>query len=354
MFNSLGNILRLTTFGESHGVAIGGVLDGFPAGIELNFDEVKKQLERRKTGQSSLTTSRKEDDDVEFLSGVYEGKSTGHSIGFLVRNMNQKSEDYTHLENIYRPSHADFTYQEKYGIRDIRGGGRASARETTNWVIAGSLAKQIIPNIQISSFVSSVENVDYHYDENISDLSKIESNFIRCPDPEKAKEMIAAIEKAKADGDSVGGTITCVVKNMPIGLGEPIFHKLEAELAKAMLTINACKGFEIGSGFNGTRMRGSQHNDSWTQDKTTKTNHSGGIQGGISNGMDLIFRLAFKPTSTIMQTQTTINDKNELVLLEGKGRHDPCVLPRAVPIVDALTAFMLADMVLLSKIRANF
>lgn len=354
MYNSLGNLLRLTTFGESHGLAIGGVLDGFPAGVVLNVDEVKKQLERRKTGQSSLTTSRKEEDEVELLSGIYDGKTTGHSIGFLVRNTNQKSEDYTHLENVYRPSHADFTYQEKYGIRDVRGGGRASARETTNWVIGGSIAKQLIPDIQISSFVSSVEHVDYLYDENSTDLSKIDSNFIRCPDAEKAQEMIAAIEKAKADGDSVGGTITCVVKNMPIGLGEPIFHKLEAELARAMLTINACKGFEIGSGFSGSRMRGSLHNDSWQEDRTTKTNHSGGIQGGISNGMDLVFRLAFKPTSTIMQAQTTINNKNEIVQLEGKGRHDPCVLPRAVPIVDALTAFVLADMVLLSKTRANF
>lgn len=354
MFNSLGNILRLTTFGESHGVAIGGVFDGFPAGVVLDFDEVEKQLARRKTGQSSLTTSRKEDDEVEFLSGIYEGKSTGHSIGFIVRNTNQNSMDYAHLEHVYRPSHADFTYQEKYGIRDARGGGRASARETTNWVIAGALAKQLIPEIQISSFVSSVEHVDFHYDENSTDLSQTDSNHIRCPDTDKAKEMMAAIEKAKMEGDSVGGTITCVVKNMPIGLGEPIFNKLEAELAKAMLTINACKGFEIGSGFSGSRMRGSVHNDSWQQDRTTKTNRSGGIQGGISNGMDLIFRLAFKPTSTIMQTQTTINDKNEFVELEGKGRHDPCVLPRAVPIVDALTAFVLADMFLLSKIRTNF
>ena len=351
MYNSIGNLLRLTTFGESHGVAIGGVLDGFPAGVEFNFDEIKKQLERRKTGQSSLTTSRKEDDKVEFLSGIYNGKSTGHSIGFLVRNTNQKSEDYAHLENVYRPSHADFTYQEKYGIRDIRGGGRASARETTNWVIAGTLAKQLIPAIQISSFVSSVEHIDYLYDVSSTDLSKIDSNFLRCPDAEKAKEMIDVIEKAKADGDSVGGMITCVVKNMPIGIGEPIFHKLEAELAKAMLTINACKGFEIGSGFKGSRMRGSQHNDRWQEDRTTKTNHSGGIQGGISNGMDLVFRLAFKPTSTLMQKQMTINDKNEEVELEGKGRHDPCVLPRAVPIVDALTALVMADMVLLSKIR---
>jgi chorismate synthase len=354
MYNSLGNILRLTTFGESHGVAIGGVLDGFPAGVVLDFEEVKKQLSRRKTGQSSLTTSRKEDDEVEFLSGIYEGKSTGHSIGFIVRNTNQNSKDYAHLEHVYRPSHADFTYQEKYGIRDARGGGRASARETTNWVIAGALAKRLIPDIQICSFVSSVEHVDFHYDENSTDLSQTDSNHIRCPDADKANEMMAAIEKAKMEGDSVGGIITCVVKNMPIGMGEPIFHKLEAELAKAMLTINACKGFEIGSGFSGSRMRGSGHNDSWLQDRTTKTNHSGGIQGGISNGMDLVFRLAFKPTSTIMQTQTTINDKNEVVELEGKGRHDPCVLPRAVPIVDALTAFVLADMFLLSKTRANF
>jgi chorismate synthase len=354
MFNTFGNILRLTTFGESHGSAIGGVLDGLPSGLALNFDEVYKQLARRKTGQSNLTTSRKEDDDVEFLSGIYNGKTTGHSIGFIVRNTNQKSEDYSHLEGVYRPSHADFTYQEKYGIRDARGGGRASARETTNWVIGGTIAKQLIPDIQISSFVSSVENIIYNYEEHSTELTQIESNSIRCPDNDKAKEMIAAIEKAKADGDSVGGTITCIVKNMPIGLGEPIFHKLEAELAKAMLSINACKGFEIGSGFEGSKMRGSAHNDSWQEDKKTITNHSGGIQGGISNGMDLVFRLAFKPTSTIMQTQTTINTENEVVNLEGKGRHDPCVLPRAVPIVDALTAFVLADMFLMSKTRANF
>jgi chorismate synthase len=354
MFNTFGNILRLTTFGESHGSAIGGVLDGLPAGLALNFDEVYKQLARRKTGQSNLTTSRKEDDEVEFLSGIYNGKTTGHSIGFIVRNTNQKSEDYSHLEGVYRPSHADFTYQEKYGIRDARGGGRASARETTNWVIGGTIAKQLIPDIQISSFVSSVENIIYNYEEHSTELTQIESNSIRCPDNDKAKEMIAAIEKAKADGDSVGGTITCIVKNMPIGLGEPIFHKLEAELAKAMLGINACKGFEIGSGFEGASMRGSAHNDIWLERGKTATNHSGGVQGGISNGMDLVFRLAFKPTSTIMQTQTTINTENEVVNLEGKGRHDPCVLPRAVPIVDALTAFVLADMFLMSKTRANF
>ncbi len=351
MYNSLGNILRLTTFGESHGAAIGGVLDGFPAGVELNFDEVEKQLARRKTGQSSLTTSRQEEDKVELLSGIKDGISTGHSIGFLVRNTNQKSDDYSHLEDVFRPSHADFTYQEKYGIRDVRGGGRASARETTNWVIGGTLAKQLIPNIQISSFVSSVEQVIYNYDPHSTDLTQIDSNSVRCPDNEKAKEMIAAIEKAKADGDSVGGTITCVIKNMPIGLGEPIFHKLEAELAKAMLTINACKGFEIGSGFTGASMRGSVHNDIWLEKGKTATNHSGGIQGGISNGMDILFRLAFKPTSTIMQNQATINTKDESITLEGKGRHDPCVLPRAVPIVDALAAFVLADMFLLSKIR---
>lgn len=351
MYNSLGNILRLTTFGESHGAAIGGVLDGFPAGVELNFDEVEKQLARRKTGQSSLTTSRQEEDKVELLSGIKDGISTGHSIGFLVRNTNQKSEDYSHLEDVFRPSHADFTYQEKYGIRDVRGGGRASARETTNWVIGGTLAKQLIPNIQISSFVSSVEQVIYNYDPHSTDLTQIDSNSVRCPDNEKAKEMIAAIEKAKADGDSVGGTITCVIKNMPIGLGEPIFHKLEAELAKAMLTINACKGFEIGSGFTGASMRGSVHNDIWLEKGKTATNHSGGIQGGISNGMDIVFRLAFKPTSTIMQNQATINTKDKSITLEGKGRHDPCVLPRAVPIVDALAAFVLADMFLLSKIR---
>lgn len=354
MFNSLGNILRLTTFGESHGVAIGGILDGFPAGVTLNVSAVDKQLLRRKTGQSSLTTSRQENDQVEFLSGIKNTQSTGHSIGFLVRNSDPKSEDYTHLEKVFRPSHADFTYQEKYGLRDVRGGGRASARETTNWVIAGTLAKQLIPDIQISSFVSSVEYVIYPYDENTTQLEHIDSTPIRCPDMEKAEAMMRIIEQAKSEGDSVGGTITCVVRNLPVGLGEPIFHKLEAELAKAMLSINACKGFEIGSGFSGTTMKGSQHNDLWLENRKTETNYSGGIQGGISNGMELVFRLAFKPTSTIMQTQKTIDENNSTVFLEGKGRHDPCVLPRAVPIVDALTAFVLADMYLLSKIRTNY
>jgi len=351
MFNSLGHILRLTTFGESHGKAIGGILDGFPAGVELDFEEIQKQLARRKPGQSNLTTTRKEADEVEFLSGIYNGKTTGQSIGFLIKNRDQRSEDYIHIENVYRPSHADFTYQEKYDIRDPRGGGRASARETTNWVVAGSLARQLIPDIQISSFVSSVEHINYDYDESQTDLTRIDSNVVRCPDTAKAEEMISAIEKAKAEGDSVGGTITCVVKNMPIGLGEPIFHKLEAELARAMLTINACRGFELGSGFGGTKMRGSAHNDQWLENKKTKTNHSGGIQGGISNGMELVFRLAFKPTSTIMQSQKTINHNLESITFEGKGRHDPCVLPRAVPIIDALTALVLADMFLLSKVR---
>lgn len=351
MFNSFGNILRLTTFGESHGKAIGGILDGFPAGVMLDFESVTKQLSRRKPGQSELTTSRKEEDTVEFMSGIKNNMSTGHSIGFMVRNMHQNSKDYTHLENVFRPSHADFTYQEKYGIRQIEGGGRASARETANWVIAGTLAKNLIPNIQITSFVSSVENIEYSYDEHTTDLSLVDTNSIRCPHSEKAYEMIRSIEEAKLSGDSLGGTITCVVRNMPIGIGEPIFHKLEAELARAMLTINACRGFELGSGFGGTKMRGSAHNDQWLENKKTKTNHSGGIQGGISNGMELVFRLAFKPTSTIMQSQKTINHNSESITIEGKGRHDPCVLPRAVPIVDALTTFVLADMFLLSKVR---
>lgn len=351
MFNSFGTILRLTTFGESHGEAIGGIIDGYPAGVPIDLEYIQKQLARRKTGQSSITTSRMEEDNVEFLSGIHKGISTGHSIGFMIKNQNQNSKDYQHLTNVYRPSHADFTYDEKYGIRDPRGGGRASARETTNWVVAGALASQLLSGIQITSFVSSVEHISSPYDVEKTDLSLIESNIIRCPDSTKAAEMIAAIEKAREEGDSVGGTITCVIKNVPIGLGEPIFHKLEAELARAMLSINASKGFEIGSGFTGTQMRGSLHNDIWTQDKKTRTNYSGGIQGGISNGMDIVFRVAFKPTSTIMQSQTTINDQNEIITLEGKGRHDPCVLPRAVPIVDMLTAWVIADIILLSKIR---
>lgn len=349
MFNTLGNILKLTTYGESHGECIGGILDGFPAGVEIDVNYIQLQLNRRKPGQSSITTSRSEADELKILSGVKNGKSTGHSIGFQLMNTNQKSEDYQDLSQVYRPSHADYTYDKKYGIREERGGGRSSARETANWVVAGALAKHLIPDIEIYSYVHSIGNLALS--NQVLDFHNIEKTLVRCPDLSLANQMIELIEKTKSDGDSLGGVIRCVVQNMPIGLGEPIFHKLEAELAKAMLSINACKGFEIGSGFEGTKQKGSEQNDTWLESGKTKTNNSGGIQGGISNGMDLDFKLAFKPTSTILKSQETINTENQNVNLEVKGRHDPCVLPRAVPIVDMLTSFVLADMMQLNQLR---
>lgn len=349
MFNTLGNILKLTTYGESHGECIGGILDGFPAGVEIDINYIQLQLNRRKPGQSSITTSRTEADELKILSGVKNGKSTGHSIGFQLMNTNQKSEDYQDLSQIYRPSHSDFTYDKKYGIREERGGGRSSARETANWVVAGALAKHLIPDLEINSYVHSIGNLAIS--NQVLDFKNTEKTIVRCPDLSLANQMIELIEKTKSEGDSLGGVIHCVVQNMPIGLGEPIFHKLEAELAKAMLSINACKGFEIGSGFEGTKQKGSEQNDNWLEFGKTKTNNSGGIQGGISNGMDLDFKLAFKPTSTILKSQETINTENQKVNLEVKGRHDPCVLPRAVPIVDMLTSFVLADMLLLNQLR---
>ncbi|WP_233899738.1 chorismate synthase [Tenacibaculum piscium] len=351
MFNSFGNILKVTTFGESHGTAIGGVIDGFPAGMEVDFEAIQQELDRRKPGQSKIVTQRKEPDTVEFLSGIFEGKTTGTSIGFMIKNTNQKSKDYNHNTNIYRPSHADYTYDKKYGIRDYRGGGRTSARETANWVVAGALAKQLIKHITIDAFTSSVGDIfiDKPYQE--LDFSKIESNIVRCPDEKSAEIMIAKIHEIRKAGDTIGGTITCVIQNMPVGLGEPIFHKLHAELGKAMLSINAVKGFEFGSGFCGAKMKGSEHNDVFNQDGTTESNLSGGIQGGISNGMDVYFRVAFKPVATIMTNQQTINSDGELTEIQGKGRHDPCVVPRAVPIVEALAALVLADFYLIDKMR---
>ncbi len=351
MYNSFGNLLKLTTFGESHGAAIGGIIDGFPAGMHVNFKAVQKELDRRKPGQSNIVTQRKEPDAVEFLSGIFEGKTTGTSISFVIKNTNQKSDDYSHNTNVYRPSHADFTYDKKYGNRDYRGGGRTSARETANWVVAGALAKQLISHININAFTSSVGNifVDKPYQE--LDFSKTESNIVRCPDEASAEKMITKIKEVRKEGDTIGGTITCVVQNAPVGLGEPIFHKLHSELAKAMMSINAVKGFEFGSGFCGSKMKGSEHNDIFNTDRTTKTNLSGGIQGGISNGMDIYFRVAFKPVATIMQNQPTINSKGKATEIKGKGRHDPCVVPRAVPIVEALTALVLADFYLIDKIR---
>lgn len=351
MFGGLGNFLNLSTFGESHGEAYGGILTNFPAGVVLDLDKVQNQLDRRKPGQSKIVTQRKESDKVKFLSGIFEGKTTGTPIGFIVENTNQYSKDYEHISNAYRPSHADFTYDKKYGFRDHRGGGRSSARETLNWVVAGALAKHLIPEIKIRAYVSSVGEIscEKSYDE--LDLSQIENNIIRCPDEPTAKKMIKKINEVKKIGDTIGGTITCIIKNCPIGLGEPIFNKLQAELAKAMLSINACKGFEYGSGFSGTKLLGSEHNDMFNSDGSTKTNHSGGIQGGISNGMDIYFKVAFKPVATLLHPQESIDKLGNIIQMEGKGRHDPCVLPRAVPIVEALSAFILADMYLINKMR---
>ena len=349
---SLGNFLTLSTFGESHGLAYGGIINNFPAGIQLDLVEVQHQLDRRKPGQSSIVTQRKESDTVQFLSGIFEGKSTGTSIGFLVPNENQKSKDYDHIKDQFRPSHADFTYDQKFGIRDYRGGGKSSARETLNWVIAGSLAKQLLPNnVEINAYVSSVGEIFCEKPYQDLDFSKIDSNDVRCPDTETAEKMISKIKEIKKEGNTIGGTITCVIKNLPIGIGEPVFGKLQAELAKAMLNINACKGFEYGSGFCGAKMTGKEHNDLFNPDFSTKSNLSGGIQGGISNGMDIYFRVAFKPVATLLRPQESVDKNGNSVIVEGKGRHDPCVLPRAAPIVENLTAFVVADLFLINKIR---
>ena len=351
MFGTLGNYLTFSSFGESHGEAYGGILTNFPAGVKIDFDEIQHQLSRRKPGQSAIVTQRKEADEVRFLSGIFEGKTTGMPLGFLVENENQKTKDYEHLARAYRPSHADYTYDQKFGFRDYRGGGRSSARETLNWVVAGTLAKHLLPQVEIYSYVSSVGEISCTKSYQELDFSKIDENEVRCPDETTAKFMIERIEQARKKGDTVGGTITCVIKNAPKGLGEPVFNKLHAELGKAMLGINACKGFEYGTGFEGAKMSGSAQNDIFNADGTTKTNHSGGIQGGISNGMDIYFRVAFKPVSTLMMPQESIDNVGNIIKLEGKGRHDPCVLPRAVPVVDALSVFVLADMYLIDKQR---
>ena len=351
--NSFGKIFKLTTFGESHGLAIGGIIDGCPAGITIDFDAIKKEMSRRKPGQSAIVTQRKESDEVKFLSGIFEGKTTGTPIGFLIENTDQKSKDYDHIKNIYRPSHADFTYDKKYGFRDYRGGGRSSARETTCRVVAGAIAKQVLPEIKINAFVSSVGEIFIDKPYQDLDFTKIESNAVRCPDEATATKMEALIKETRKQGDTVGGTITCVLKNVPIGLGEPVFDKLHAELGKAMLSINAVKGFEYGSGFCGAKMKGSEHNDIFNTDGTTQSNLSGGIQGGISNGMDIYFRVAFKPVATIMQKQETIDDKGNKAFAEGKGRHDPCVVPRAVPIVEAMAALVMTDFYLLDKVSKS-
>lgn len=348
--NTFGKLFKLITFGESHGEALGGIIEGCPSGIELDFDAIKLEMARRKPGQSAIVSQRKEEDDVQFLSGIFEGKTTGTSIGFLIPNTNQKSDDYSDIKNTYRPSHADYVYEKKYGIRDYRGGGRSSARETASRVVAGAIAKQIITTIKINAFVSSVGDIYLNKPYQDLDFSKIDSNPVRCPDPETATKMEELIRIVKKEGDTIGGTITCVLQNVPIGLGEPVFDKLHADLGKAMLSINAVKGFEYGSGFCGSQMKGSEHNDLYHSDGSTKTNLSGGIQGGISNGMDIYFRVAFKPVATLIQKQEVLDNQGNILELQGKGRHDPCVLPRAVPIVEAMAALVLADFYLINKI----
>jgi len=341
--NTFGNNFTLTTFGESHGEAIGGVIDGCPAGLSIDLDLIQSELDRRKPGQSKIVTQRKESDKVHFFSGIYNSKTTGTPIGFMIPNENNKSVDYDHIKDVFRPSHADYTYHKKYGNRDFRGGGRSSARETACRVVGGAIAKQIINPISIQAFVSSVGNISVssHYTDLNLDLS--ESNDVRCPDLEVAIQMETLIKEVKKKGDTVGGIITCVIKNVPIGIGNPVFDRLEAQLAKAMLSINACKGFEFGSGFEGTKMFGSDHNDYFNSDGTTKTNFSGGIQGGISNGMDIYFRVAFKPVATLLKSQPMLTISGEIIEVAGRGRHDACVVPRAVPIVEAMTALVLAD-----------
>lgn len=349
--NQLGKLLTLTTFGESHAEAYGGIITNFPAGMEVDFSAIQSELDRRKPGQSAIVTQRKEADEVRFLSGIFEGKTTGTPIGFIVENQNQRSKDYDHISQAYRPSHADFTYDQKFGFRDYRGGGKSSARETLNWVVAGALAKQLLPQVEISAYVSSVGDIFCEKPYQDLDFSKTENNIVRCPDEETAERMIQKIKEIKKEGNTIGGTITCVARNVPVGLGEPVFSKLQAELAHAMLNINACKGFEYGSGFCGAKMTGKEHNDLFNKDFSTKTNLSGGIQGGISNGMDIYFRVAFKPVATLLQPQESVDKEGNPLALEGRGRHDPCVVPRAVPIVEALTAFVLADMFLINKTR---
>ena len=348
--NTFGNFFKLTTFGESHGEAIGGVIDGCPAGVSIDLDAIENQMMRRRPGQSAIVTQRKEADTVRFLSGIFEGKTTGSPIGFIIENTNQKSADYTHIKDSYRPSHADYTFDKKYGHRDYRGGGRSSARETACRVAAGAIASQLLGAIAITGYVSSVGDLTLEKPYQKLDFNTVDSNVVRCPDAEMASKMIAKIKEVKKQGDTIGGIITCVIQNVPVGLGEPVFDKLHAQLGKAMLSINAVKGFEFGSGFKGATMNGSEHNDLFNQDGTTKSNLSGGVQGGISNGMDIYFRVAFKPVATIMQKQQTINSKGEKVEMQGKGRHDPCVVPRAVPIVEAMAALTIADFWLANKL----
>lgn len=352
--NTIGKIFRVTTFGESHGMAIGGVIDGMPAGIEINLDKVQYELNRRRPGQSSIVTPRDEKDQVKILSGIFEGKTTGCPIGFIVENTNQHSSDYENIRNTFRPSHADFTYTSKYGIRDYRGGGRSSARETISRVVAGAIARQALEQIgiQIYAYTSQVGNIALDNDYKKYDCSLIETNDVRCPDAEVAKKMHNLISEVKNDGDTIGGVITGVIKNCPIGLGEPTFGKLHAKLGEAMLSINAAKGFEYGMGFASVGNRGSELIDNFINNDgkiSTTSNHSGGIQGGISNGEDIYFRVAFKPVATILKEIETIDKDGKPTILKAKGRHDPCVLPRAVPIVEAMAAMVILDAYLLNK-----
>lgn len=354
MGNSWGKLFTVTTFGESHGAAIGGVIDGFPAGIDVDIDFIQQELNRRKPGQSHITTARKESDQVELLSGIFEGKSTGCPIGFLVRNTNQHSNDYDNLRQVFRPSHADYTYFQKYGIRDHRGGGRSSARETIARVVAGALAKLALRQLGISiqAYTSQVGHIALENDYTRYDLNQTESNIVRCPDADKAREMEQLIAEVKADGDTIGGVITCVIKGCPTGLGEPAFDKLHAQLGHAMLSINAVKGFEYGMGFAGITQRGSEQNDLFVPGEngiTTSTNRSGGIQGGISNGQDIYFRVAFKPVATLLREQPTVDVEGNETIVHARGRHDPCVLPRAVPVVEAMAAMVILDAYLVNK-----
>ncbi|MCU0418904.1 MAG: chorismate synthase [Cyclobacteriaceae bacterium] len=353
MGNSYGSLFRITTFGESHGRAIGVIIDGCPAGLAIDEAFIQRELDRRKPGQSKITTQRKEADAAQILSGVFEGKSTGMPIALMIENEDQRSKDYNHLEHAFRPSHADYTYQAKYGLRDHRGGGRSSARETAARVAAGAIAKLFLQQmgVTVQAYVSQVGDLKAPpYPE--LDLSQTENNIVRCPDPATAQQMIALIDQVRLERDTIGGSVTCVVRHAPVGLGEPVFDKLHAELGKAMLSINAVKGFEYGSGFAGIALRGSQHNDEFYTEGgqiKTKTNHSGGIQGGISNGEDIYFTVAFKPVATIMQDQSSVDKDGNEVTVSGKGRHDPCVVPRAVPIVEAMAALVLADFVLRAR-----
>ncbi|WP_430935378.1 chorismate synthase [Saccharicrinis sp. 156] len=352
--NSFGNFYKLTSFGESHGKAVGGVIEGVMPGIDIDLDFIQSELNRRRPGQSAITTPRDEKDKVEILSGVLDGKATGTPIGFLIWNADQRSKDYGNIKDVYRPSHADYTYQQKYGIRDHRGGGRSSARETIARVVAGAIAKLILKKygVQINAYTSQVGTIKLEKSYAEMDLAKAEENIVRCPDDEVAGKMIAYIDQVRQDKDSVGGVITCVVKNAPVGLGEPVFDKFHAEMGKAMLGINAVKGFEYGMGFKASEMKGTAHNDEFYMDGDrvrTKTNRSGGVQGGITNGEDVYMNVAFKPIATILKEQNTVNKHGEEVATTVKGRHDPCVLPRAVPIVEAMAAMVMVDMIYLNK-----